>query len=297
MSGIRLSYILTTFNKAEYLRITLPLLISARQADEEIVVVDGGSKDGSPEYLRDCLEKGLIQQFCSEPDKGEAHGLNKAILMAKGELVKIVTDDDLFDFELIKLCREYMLSHSDCEVLGFDGYSCRIGDYARFEKTAFIRGYRNWQEQGSAFLFCGLSLLFRRQAIPYLGLFSCAYKIVDMEYTLRVSALQANIVFCDRPGFINMVNPDSNSIRYYEHIRREYKFLKRQYNGAALSFHLNNPILRMKERLHRLLPKNRNRTITTPEKKLQHYLHLVQRGTELFSLNMQQKPNFLAKAT
>ena len=40
-----LSYVLTTFNKLDYLKITLPLLIEARKPDEEIVVVDGGSTD------------------------------------------------------------------------------------------------------------------------------------------------------------------------------------------------------------------------------------------------------------
>ena len=44
---ISLSYILTTFNKLAYLKISLPYLIASRQQDEEIVIVDGGSKDGA----------------------------------------------------------------------------------------------------------------------------------------------------------------------------------------------------------------------------------------------------------
>ena len=99
MSEYTLSYVLTTYNKLPYLRQVVERLVAARQPDEEIIVCDGGSSDGTPEYLSQLHQAGHIQQFVSERDKGEAHGFNKAMLRAKGELLKLVTDDDAFCYQ------------------------------------------------------------------------------------------------------------------------------------------------------------------------------------------------------
>ena len=82
MSKFSLSYVMTTFNKFEYLKIAVTELINECLSDEEIVIVDGGSTDGSIEYLSILKDQGKIHQFISAKDYGEAHGINKA-MMAK----------------------------------------------------------------------------------------------------------------------------------------------------------------------------------------------------------------------
>ena len=119
----KLSYILTTYNKLDYLKITLPYLLAACYPDEEIVIVDGGSSDGTVEYLQALLDQKKIHYFISEKDFGEAHGTNKAFLAAKGQLLKIITDDDVFDFEALQRCKKFMLEHPSVDILGFDGYA------------------------------------------------------------------------------------------------------------------------------------------------------------------------------
>lgn len=280
-----LSYVLTTFNKLDYLKITLPFLIEARKTDEEIVVVDGGSSDGTKDYLEHLLRENKIQKVLSENDKGEAHGINKAILLAKGALIKIVTDDDLYDFEAIKVCKTYMQNHPDTDVLGFDGYSSRVMEKAKFEKTNFIEGFRQRQKDGSAFLFCGLSLLIRKSSLTYLGLFNANYKIIDMEYSLRITSMNCKIAFYTGHAFINIVNPASNSVKFYDVIRKEYHKLRRTYPEAKLNFRINNPILMMKERLNRLTRKVKPASLPSPDTLLLQYNNLVQSGLEVFKNN------------
>ena len=119
---IKLSYVLTTFNKLPYLKHTIAELLEACTDDEEIVIYDGGSTDGTREYLEDLYKKGLIHQFSSEKDKGEANGYNKAILQANGELIKIITDDDIYAYDRIKQCKEFMLQNPEKDMLGSDGF-------------------------------------------------------------------------------------------------------------------------------------------------------------------------------
>src|SRR4051812_35110446 len=97
-----LSYVLTNYNKILYLKEVMNKLLENRKEDEEIVIADGGSTDGCAEYLEELYRKGHIQQYVSERDYGESHGLNKAILMAKGKAIKIITSDDVFHYPAIE---------------------------------------------------------------------------------------------------------------------------------------------------------------------------------------------------
>ena len=96
MSTVNLSWIITTRNKLAFLKEVLHRLLSDLHEDEEIIVVDGASTDGTVEYLTELHRQGLIHHFLSEPDHGEAEGFNKGMLLANGRLIKILTDDDAF---------------------------------------------------------------------------------------------------------------------------------------------------------------------------------------------------------
>src|ERR1700712_1352900 len=107
MPAVNLSYVIATYNRLSFLKITLEKLISVLQPDEEIVVVDGNSTDGAKEYLQQLFSEGKIHQYVSEPDRNQAHGWNKAMLIAKGILIKKIIDDDVHDYEAIGRCRDF----------------------------------------------------------------------------------------------------------------------------------------------------------------------------------------------
>jgi glycosyltransferase involved in cell wall biosynthesis len=231
---ISLSYIMTTYNKLTYLKVTLPYLIEACKKDEEIVVVDGGSSDGTVEYLKELFDQKKIHQFISEKDFGEAHGTNKAILMAKGELLKIITDDDIFDFKVIDFCKNHLLINKEIDICGSDGIGCSAMNKSNdFIPTVYRDGFLEWKISKKPFLFCGLSYLIRRSSISKLGLLSTQFKIIDIEYSVRVSSLNANIVFCTAYSFANIVGPDSNSNKFFDSIKQEKKILKYLYKNIS----------------------------------------------------------------
>jgi glycosyltransferase involved in cell wall biosynthesis len=228
--SISLSYVMTTFNKLAYLQVTLPYLLEACQQDEEIVIVDGGSTDGTAEFLKDLYQAGKIHQFLSEKDFGEAHGTNKAMLLARGTLIKIVTDDDMFSFSEINHCKQFMLENLKIDVLGFDGFGLNmVGRTVNYSRTNFMPGFKQWRINRKPFLFCGLSLIIRKSSIPYLGLFNPSFKIVDMEYSMRISALPANIAFYTGLAFVNIVGAASNSVKFNGLIERERKRVNSMY--------------------------------------------------------------------
>lgn len=228
-SSIKFSYVLTTFNKLQYLRITLPRLIEACKHDEEIIVVDGGSSDGTRDYLQILFDEGKIHQFKSEKDCGEAHGTNKALLMARGDLIKIITDDDLFHFGHISRCRSFMEQQPSVDLVATDGYYHNLAVSGKAIRTSAIKEFQDWLVTHKPFFFTGLGLMIRRNSLPIIGLFDSSFLVVDYEFSLRVTAGKSKLAWYTGPLFYNIVTENSNSYRHWERLYLERRKLTRYF--------------------------------------------------------------------
>jgi hypothetical protein len=91
------------------------------------------------------------------------------------------------------------------------------------------------------------------------------------------------MAFYTGPVFVNIVNPASNSVKFYEMIRKEFTRLRRAYPEAHLNFKINNPILRMKERLSRILIRSGNSKMPNTITLLEQFKHTVYEGQRMFS--------------
>src|SRR5260221_10678427 len=89
---IRVSYLITTRNRALFLERTLANIREFLTSADELIIVDGASTDHTSEVVD--RNRDIITHFISEPDFGEAHGFNKAVLLSRGWWVKFISDDD-----------------------------------------------------------------------------------------------------------------------------------------------------------------------------------------------------------
>ena len=72
--------------------------VSAQWQDEiEHIVIDGGSKDGTLEILKEMAEKFSHVQWISEKDNGQSDAMNKGIQMAKGNWISFLNVDDFYE--------------------------------------------------------------------------------------------------------------------------------------------------------------------------------------------------------
>jgi len=85
----RVSILTPSYNQARFLALNLASVRG--QGDVEHIVADGGSSDGS----RELLQKSQVR-WLSEPDRGQADALNKALAMARGEIVGWLNSDDVY---------------------------------------------------------------------------------------------------------------------------------------------------------------------------------------------------------
>lgn len=226
-----LSYILVTRNKLSYLKTALADVIAHKQKDEEIIVIDGASTDGTPEYLQELLEHGDIDQFISEPDRCIGHGTNKGLLMAKGTLLKTLIDDDVVYFEDIQKCKVFMLEHPEIDVIGMNGMTDDEQEYHREEDFLL------WKTTPyHPFMFFELGAIFRRSSLPLIGLFDTSFVFCDAEYTIRITAGKARIAWYTGIAWKHISNPSSTNLNQREVWIRESARLRRMYPNLYSSW-------------------------------------------------------------
>jgi glycosyltransferase involved in cell wall biosynthesis len=96
----KLSIITINYNNLEGLKKTVESVVNQTWEEFEYIVIDGGSVDGSAEYIES--QSKYFDYWVSEPDKGIYNAMNKAIVKATGEyLLFLNSGDHLFNNEVL----------------------------------------------------------------------------------------------------------------------------------------------------------------------------------------------------
>ncbi len=220
MNNKTISYILATRNKLPYLKGTIEKILANKTDSDEILIADGDSTDGTKDYLKKLKDAGDIDFYISEKDAGLAHALNKLCLKANGIFIKYLSDDDAFDFDVIKVCRDYMIAHPDIDIVNTNGGSLNNPSRTNTEKDPeqivrslnYLDSFKVWKKNHTPFYFCDLGVLFRRDSLPVVGMWNSLFPGPDIEFSLRVSAGKSKIAWYSGYSYVNISNPKSISL-------------------------------------------------------------------------------------
>lgn len=89
-----LSVIVPSFNQAQFIEETLLSILDQNYPCLELIVIDGGSTDGSVDIIRKYEDR--IAYWVSEPDRGQSHAINKGFEKATGEWIAWMNSDDCY---------------------------------------------------------------------------------------------------------------------------------------------------------------------------------------------------------
>jgi glycosyltransferase involved in cell wall biosynthesis len=146
---MRLSIITPSLNNAVYLPQALDSILSQEGNFElESLIMDGGSNDGSVDFLRGFGpipsptpgSEGIKNEmrWISEPDNGQAAAINKGLAMATGEIIGWLNADDLYQAGALATVAETFAANPNlqwligrCDIIDENGQTARssITDY------------------------------------------------------------------------------------------------------------------------------------------------------------------------
>src|SRR6188768_1539327 len=82
-----ISVVCPVYNEINYIQQILDFFISAQPADKELLIIDGGSTDGTREVVQKIAKSNSQIRLVNNPDKFVPFALNTAIRECKGSII------------------------------------------------------------------------------------------------------------------------------------------------------------------------------------------------------------------
>ncbi len=89
------SIVIATHQRLPMLKLALASALAQRDVDIEVIVVENGSSDGTPDYLNNLTDPRVVPMIFEQP-LGATQARNEGLRAATGEWVGFLDDDDLW---------------------------------------------------------------------------------------------------------------------------------------------------------------------------------------------------------
>jgi glycosyltransferase involved in cell wall biosynthesis len=177
---LHFSIIVATLNRKMMLLQALDSIYSQDFPTLEIVVVDGGSTDGTIQAVRSLPRV----TFIAGPDQGLYHAFNKGLSQARGEVVGILNSDDLYEPDTFKAVEQGFADNPGVESI------CGTATLFEGDRTLAVYDDEACKVLTPRAALIGSSLLnarfFRRKSLLRVGLFDLRYRFVaDRDFLAR----------------------------------------------------------------------------------------------------------------
>lgn len=198
-----LSVILTTFNYARYLPGCIKSVLSQSFGDFELIVVDDGSTDHTPEIIRQFHDSRLIY-IRHERNLGPSMAKNTGIKRAKGRYLGFIGADDLRKEEnlemkvgILERNPEVGLVHSNVEMIDREGRVL----YTKYEVDSQVAVHQRqpFEKLLKGNFITASTVVIRRECIDYVGFFDSELRhSEDWDMWLRIAYFY-DFIYVARP--------------------------------------------------------------------------------------------------
>ena len=187
---MKVSVVTPSFNQAAFIERTLASVASQSGVQFDHHVVDAGSTDGTLEILH---RFGRGVRWVSEPDRGQAHAVNKGIAASDGDIIAWINSDDVYYPGAFARIVAAFDAHPDADVIY--GKADHID-----AREAVIEPYptRGWNLEALAdgCFICQPAAFFRRRAVDRWGMLDESLRYcMDYELWLRWGKAGARFLY------------------------------------------------------------------------------------------------------
>ncbi len=180
----RISVVTAVYNNRETIAAALDSALGQAGAELELIVIDGGSTDGTLDILKSYANR--LDVLVSEPDCGIYDALNKGIRLASGDVIGFLHSDDLFAD--VKALSRVAAAFADARVGAVYGDLLYV---RKDDPDAVVRSWRAGEFSRRRLAWGWMpphpTLYVRRSVYERTGGFDTSYRIAaDYDYILRL---------------------------------------------------------------------------------------------------------------
>ena len=195
MNKPRISVVTPSFNQGEFLERTMHSVLGQDYPDIEYFVMDGGSNDSTVDVIE--RFEGKLAGWVSEPDRGQAHAVNKGFGRVTGEIVGwLNSDDQYFSNDVLASVADFFGRHADVDVLYGDNIYVDEDDRLLFFRRGFpfFRPYvlRHWNFIHQPTVF------FRRHVVKKYVLDEKLHYVMDYDFWMRLASAGVRFKYLNR---------------------------------------------------------------------------------------------------
>lgn len=223
---MKVSIVTVNLNGNRFLAQSLDSVLGQDYREIELMVVDGGSTDGSQATIEEAAERDARVRWISEPDQGIADAMNKGISLATGDIVGFLHSDDRYPGPEV-LSRVVASFASRPEALWLTGGVSMIGETGAPLRTFAVRRYSYKRLIRSNILFHP-STFVRKETLR-----SCLFDVnlrlaMDYDLWLRLGA-KGNPLLLDQPLSCFRVHLGSRSLQAADEAMTEEFAIRRRF--------------------------------------------------------------------
>jgi len=181
----KVSVITTTYQDLEHLKEVVNGIKNQNYDNIEYIIVDGASKDGTIEFLRELEQEfrkhpGWDFKWISEPDKGIYDAINKGIRMATGDMIGFMFDKFASADVLCRMVDIVEQEHSD----GVHGDLCYVDGSGSVIRHWSMGNHKTIKD---GWMPAHPTLYLKREVYEKYGFYKTDYKIAaDYEFMVRI---------------------------------------------------------------------------------------------------------------
>lgn len=121
---MKISLIITVLNSSKYIASAIDSFVCQRYENKELIILDGGSTDGSHEIIELYQKKyPKIIKWIKEKDSGISDARNKALKHVGGDLIGFLGADDLLHEDFYEKLAYYLKVNPYFDAVYFDNYA------------------------------------------------------------------------------------------------------------------------------------------------------------------------------
>ncbi len=196
---MKLSVCMATYNGAQLVARQLDSVLKQLNENDQVVIVDDGSKDGTPALLKERYGE-RVEVYVNEQNIGVIQSFEKAIQLAEGDIIFLCDQDDIWEDNKVEKVLD-AFKKQDAMLVAHDAY---VVDKEEKILHHSWNEYNHNKKQGFigniiANSFTGCCMAFKRELVSSFLPFPVTIEMHDQWIALVCMMKKKKIVYIDEP--------------------------------------------------------------------------------------------------